>query len=154
MGLSRAWKFLAHEKGSETVCGVNRVNTVATRCAALKLLGDEMCTQEQHGGQLGQGAHASVKERDAIWSRGTLEGFPGHRAARSGCGSRLSCSREGRCYHHHTDETLEVQEKEVMDSGGSGGPCPCSGRLSHVVHTLQPTSHLASKAQASQGAQA
>ena len=42
MGLSRAWKFLAHERGSEMVCGVNRVNTAATRCEAIKLLGDEM----------------------------------------------------------------------------------------------------------------
>lgn len=127
MGLSRAWKFLAHEKGSETVCGVNRVNTVATRCAALKLLGDEMAHRKQHGGQLGRGAHMSLKERDVIWSRGTSEGFPGHRAARSRCGSGLSCSWEGRCYHHHTDETSEVQEKEVMDSGGSGGPAPALG---------------------------
>ena len=42
MGLSRAWKFLAHERGSEMVCGMNRVNTAATRCEAVKLLGDEM----------------------------------------------------------------------------------------------------------------
>lgn len=99
----------------------------------------------------GDGPAWSSKERDIVWSRGHLGGFPGHSVARSACGRRLSCSREGRCYRHLTDETLQVQEKEVMDSGGSGGPCPCSGRLSHVVHMLQPACHLASKVRPPRG---
>ena len=76
MGLSRAWKFLAHEKGSETVCGVNRVNTVATRCAALKLLGDEMCTQETTRRPAGARGPHELEGKRCHLEQGDLGGLP------------------------------------------------------------------------------
>ena len=86
-GLSGAWKFLALDRGPEAVCGVNRVNTEATRCAALSGWGMRWEHRKQLGAtSRGKGPTRSAKERDVMWSRGHLGGFPGHSAARSACG--------------------------------------------------------------------
>ena len=70
----------------------------------------------------GKGPTRSSKERDSIWSRGHLGGFPGHSAVRSACGrGKAGVTAISRTRH------FRFRKKRSWILGVQGGPAPALG---------------------------
>lgn len=101
----------------------------------------------------GEGPHELEGKRCHL-EQGDLGGFPGAQGSEEAGVERSELFSGGsRCYHHHTDETSEVQEKGSWILGFRG-PAPALWGGCHIQFIHYNRMSPCIQGQASQGAQA